>query len=410
MRSQPAPGEWSERHLPTPGDDSFYYDADSIDSYLEAARQRVEQGRTDLDGRQDAWIIEGNSPFILKPESGERPANAVIMVHGLTDSPFAVRDMARFFQQHGFYVLAMQLPGHGTRPGDLLSMRWHDWVRSYQRLLELVQCEADTIYAFGFSAGATLSLYQALLNPVIKGLFLFAPALSVTPLARSMAPLSRLGRHWRRFAWFDIQPDSDCFKYESLTNRAIAEVYAMVQTVRQLSSISDRPLPLFVAASERDATLNSSATLNWFSRQTGPRRLLYYTTGHPRVPDHVKCLPARFPDRRIQSFAHTSLIQSPTNPHYGVHGTQRFCTHYYRLDPMKYERCKAGQEDCLGEMFDENDNCRVIRRLTYNPLFEEMLGELREFMQAIGISGLQTETNPCHSGESRNDRDTVVKT
>lgn len=387
VRSQPAPAEWSERHLPSNQDDSFYYNADSIGAYLDAARQRVENSRTDLDGEQDAWIIEGNSPFVLKPESNGRPANAVLMVHGLTDSPFAMRDMARFFQRQGFYVLAMQLPGHGTRPGDMLRMHWRDWARSHQHLLGLLQQEADNIYGVGFSAGAALTIYQALLNPVIKGLFLFAPALHVSPLARMMAPLSRLGRRWRRLAWFDVQPDTDCFKYESMANHAIAEAYALIRTMRQLSAISDRPVPLFVAASERDATLDSRATLNWFSRQTGPRKLLYYSTGHPRVPEHVKCLPARFPDQRIQSFSHTSLTQSPSNPHYGAHGTQRFCTHYYRADRLKYERCKAGQEDCLGEMFDESDDCRIIRRLTYNPLFEEMLGEIRDFMAATGIAG-----------------------
>jgi esterase/lipase len=388
VRSQPAPDEWSERHLPSPGDDSFHYNAESIGAYLQAARQRVEKNRTDLDGRQDAWIIEGNSPFVLEPESGGRPANAILMVHGLTDSPFAMRDMAGFFQRQGFYVLAMQLPGHGTRPGDLLRMRWHDWVKAHQHLLGLLQQKADNIYAFGFSAGATLSVYQSLLNPVIKGLFLFAPALSVTPLARLMAPLSSLGRRWRRLAWFDIQPDTDCFKYESLANRAIAEVYAMSRTVRYLSTIGDRSVPLFIAASERDAALHSRGILNWFSQQTGPRKMLYYSTGSPRVPDHVKCLPARFPDQRIQSYAHTSLIQSPSNPHYGAHGTQRFCTHYYRPDPLKYQRCKAGQEDCLGEMFDESEDCCVIRRLTYNPMFEEMLGEIRDFMVATGVAGL----------------------
>jgi hypothetical protein len=113
--------------------------------------------------------------------------------------------------------------------------------------------------------------------------------------------------------------------------------------------------------------------------------MLYYTAGKPRVPAFVKCIPSRFPEHRIRSFAHTSLIHSPANPHYGARGSYRFCTHYYRLDRWKYERCKAGEEDCLGEMFDESSDCQIIRRLTYNPLFEEMLGEIREFMTATGL-------------------------
>jgi hypothetical protein len=266
-----------------------------------------------------------------------------------------------------------------------LRVRWQDWVRAHQRLLELLAERVDSVYACGFSAGAALSLYQCLLNRSISGLFLFAPALGVSPLARLSLPLAILGGYRRQLAWFDLQPDTDCFKYESLANRAIAEVYKMIRALRRLNEISERRVPLFVVTSERDATLHSAASLAWFAKQTGPRRMLYYTAGKPRVPAFVKCIPTRFPEHRIRSFAHTSLIHSPANPHYGARGTYRFCTHYYRLDRWKYERCKAGEEDCLGEMFDESSDCQIIRRLTYNPLFEEMLGEMREFMTTTGI-------------------------
>lgn len=385
LRLQPAAGEWSERHRPSAADDSFHYHSDSIAAYLDAARRCVEQVRTDLGGRADSWIIEGNSPFLLTPDTPRKPSRAILMVHGLTDSPFAMRDLARFFQRQGFYVLAMLLPGHGTRPGDLLRVRWQDWVRAHQHLLDLLLNTVDSVYACGFSAGAALSLYQSLLNPGISGLFLFAPALGVSPLARLSPLLSAVGRYWRRLAWFDVQPDGDCFKYESLANRGIAEVYKLIRALAQLSEISRRDVPLFVAVSERDATLSSAASLAWFDRQSGPRQMLYYASGQPQVPEFVKCIPTRFPEQRIRSFAHTSLIHSPANPHYGARGSYRFCTHYYRLDRWKYERCKAGEEDCLGEMFDESSDCPIIRRLTYNPLFEEMLGEIHDFMAAAGI-------------------------
>lgn len=294
-----------------------------------------------------------------------------------------MRDIAQFFQQRGFYVLAMQLPGHGTRPGDLLQVRWRDWLRAQRHVLQLLKAQAGEIYLLGFSAGATLSLHQALIEPAVRGLFLFSPAIQVSPLARIAFLLRAMGDYWRRFAWLDVLPDTDSFKYESLTNHAIAEVYTMIQSMHRLSRLSERRLPLFVAASEQDATLDSRATLDWFADQIGPRRMLYYTTGQPSVPDFVKCVPAQLPGQRISSFAHTSMIQSPDNPHYGVQGSQRFCTHYYHLEPDKYRRCKAGEEDCLGEMFHETADCAVVRRLTYNPFYDELLAELGEFIDRI---------------------------
>jgi esterase/lipase len=371
--------ELGERHQPSGCDDSYHLASESIEAYLAAARQQVSCGRLDLDGKQDAWIIEGNSPFTLVPAEPAR--RAILMVHGLTDSPFALRDLAKYFQARGFFVLAMQLPGHGTRPGDLLDFSWQHVLNAHQQLLELLQARFESVYAMGFSAGATLSIYQSMLNPLIQGLFLFSPALKLSPLAGLTGAFGKTGKRWPGMAWFDVQPDTDCFKYESLTNRAIAEVHALTRAVQRVGSLSERRIPVFVAASEQDATLDTQATLDWFSGLTGPRRMLLYTTGTPSLPDFVQRVNSVFPDQHIRSFSHTSIIQSPDNPHYGRRGRQRSCAHYYRLDPIKYARCRAGEEDCLGEMFAETADCRVIRRLTYNPLYAGMLDEMNAFLE-----------------------------
>jgi esterase/lipase len=362
-------------------DDSIYYHAADIDSYLRGVRARVDAARCDLQAGDRVWIAEGNSAFTLTPDAQAPATRAVLMAHGLTDTPFSLRDIAQYFQQRGFYVLTMQLPGHGTRPGDLLDIRWQDWARSHQHLLELLQARCQQVYLLGYSAGATLSLYQALRNPSILGLFLFSPAMSISPLARLAGPLDRLGRYWPRLRWFDVQPDTDCFKYESLPNRAVAEAYRLTRVLRQLEELSERRTPLFVAASEQDATLDSRATLDWFSQQIAPRRLLYYTTGQPQVPEFVRCIPSCLPELGIRSFSHNALIQSPHNLHYGANGRQRSCLHYYNTDSIKYTRCRAGEEDCLGEMFDAAADCQVLRRLSYNPLYQNLLEELDGFIE-----------------------------
>ncbi len=374
----------SERHrLKTPGRE-WMQGVESIDDYLQRCQQRVSESRTDLNAEHRQAIIEGNSPFLLEAENSPDTRRTLIMTHGLTDSPFLLRDISHWFQSQGFRVLSMQLPGHGTRPGDLLDIRWQDWVKAQRTVIDLLAADSDELYLLGFSLGAVLSLYQALHTQRFSGLFLFAPAIHVTPLVRAVCPLATAGRWWQRAAWFDIQPDTDCFKYESLTNRALCEVYRLTEAQQRLASLTELNTPLFVVASENDATINSPAILNWFARQQGaPKKMLYYSTGSPEVPADVRVINAHLPEQRIRSYSHTSLLQSPENPHYGEQGTLRFCTHYYRLDPDKYRRCKAGEEDCLGEMFDESEQCQVIRRLTWNPAYSDMLAEIRAFLDAL---------------------------
>lgn len=374
----------SDRHrLKTPSH-KWMQGVESIDDYLKNCRQRVAASRTDLGADNKETIIDGNSPFLLPALNSGNTRRTIIMTHGLTDSPFLLHDIGHWFQSQGFRVLSMQLPGHGTRPGDLLDVRWQDWVKTQRQLIDLLAVDSNELYLLGFSLGAVLSLYQALHTPRFSGLFLFAPAIHVTPLVRAVCPLAAAGRWWQRAAWFDVQPDTDCFKYESLTNRALCEVYQFTEAQQRLASLTELNTPLFVVASENDATINSPAILDWFAQQQGAaKRMLYYSTGSPQVPNNVRVINSYLPEQRIRSYSHTSLLQSPENPHFGKHGAARFCTHYYRLHPDKYRRCKAGEEDCLGEMFDEADDSQVIRRLTWNPGYTDMLDEIQVFIENL---------------------------
>lgn len=374
----------AERHRCSGHNSTYQSDARSVDEYLAEWRARVAAARTDLDGAQAERIVEGNSPFVLKPDTPGRPRRGILMVHGLSDSAYLVRDVGEFFQQQGFYVFAMLLPGHGTRPGDLLDIGWQDWLQAHQHALDLLGEEVDDIYLLGFSAGAALNIYQALHHRAIKALLLFSPALKVRRLAALACPLSRLGRLWERFNWLDLQPDDDNFKYESLSNRAICEAYRLIKALRRLNARSRLRTPVFVAASDNDATVDGRAVLDWFGKLEGvPKRMLYYSTEAREVPQGVKLVQSHLPQHNIRNFSHTALLHAPANPDYGANGSYRFCTHYYFFDQEKYRRCKAGQEDCLGEIFDPTLDCDVVRRLTWNPCYDDMLEEIRAFLTAL---------------------------
>ncbi len=376
------PSELAERHRPSGVSPCFHTEATSVRHYLELSRDAVSRARTDLDDEQRDWIIEGNSAFELKPEQTPAVRRGIVMVHGLTDSPFQFRDLAPIFRDQGFHVLALQLPGHATRPGDLLDIRWQDWLAALQHLLDLLEQEVDELYLAGFSIGASLCIYQALRDRRIKGLFLFAPALKINPVAPLACVMANASVISKRLAWLDVLPDGDCFKYESLSNRSICEVYRLLGALQRLQALAELKMPVFVAASKTDAVVDADAVLEWFATLKGPKQMLWYSDGISRLPAGVKFVPAALPERAIRTFSHTSLLQAPDNPHYGENGSYFFCTHYYRLNQEKYRLCKQGKEQCLGEMFGETEDCQVIRRLSYNPLFDGLLKELSGFLES----------------------------
>jgi hypothetical protein len=50
-----------------------------------------------------------NHSYALTPEG--KPRGAVVLVHGLTDSPYSMRHIAQRYVEHGFVAVAMRMPG-----------------------------------------------------------------------------------------------------------------------------------------------------------------------------------------------------------------------------------------------------------------------------------------------------------
>ena len=58
-----------------------------------------------------------NRSFVLAPAGA--PVGAVVLLHGLTDSPYSSRHVANVYRDAGYVEVAIRLPGHGTVPGGL---------------------------------------------------------------------------------------------------------------------------------------------------------------------------------------------------------------------------------------------------------------------------------------------------
>ncbi len=113
--------------------------------YISHSRHLIQAARVDLDSTTKETIIQANSPFEYRPSSEQckNPSGrfqykrGILLIHGLTASPYMMEDLARFFHARCFLVRAILLPGHGTRPGDLLDIHYQDWIKTGSRLLTM---------------------------------------------------------------------------------------------------------------------------------------------------------------------------------------------------------------------------------------------------------------------------------
>jgi esterase/lipase len=297
-----------------------------------------------------------------------------------------MRYLARFFQQNGFRVMAILLPGHGTQPGDLLNIRWQEWAGTLAYGVKQLNNEVDEIYLAGFSVGGALSVYHSLSDSKVRGLFLFSPALKISPKAA--------WANWHKFyswlapssKWLSICPDRDIYKYESVTKQAVAQTWALTRELDKKIQEKTISIPVFAAASMEDTTVCTSATVELIRRARHPanRLVLYSTDAEAPVLPSIERINSIVPEQRILSFSHTSVTIPATDTHYGISGEYCSCQHYYPHDMEKYAACVEHPEQAkLGELTPKNLESGLLRRLTYNPKFEQLKDSMQRFIESL---------------------------
>ncbi|MBU0621315.1 MAG: alpha/beta fold hydrolase [Gammaproteobacteria bacterium] len=330
--------------------------------------------------------VTGNAPFELLPEGEfekgrDKPfRRGVLLVHGLSDSPYHMRHLAAFFRRNGFRVMALLLPGHGTQPGDLLHMHWQEWARAVAWGADKLSEEVDELYLGGFSAGAALSVLQASRDQRVRGLFLFSPAFEITARAK-WANLHKF-YSWLlpKAAWVSTMQDRDLYKYESFCKNAAAQMYALTQALPQ----GEVDIPVFAVASADDATVNSAATLRFMQRATHScSKLLWYATQKTELPK-VEWVNSAVPEQRILSSAHTAIVIPPDDEQYGAAGGYENCLHYLPHDKAGYNACRArAAEVWHGEVHEKNLQRGLLRRLMYNPHYAAMEASMQRFIECL---------------------------
>ena len=178
----------------------------------------------------------------------------VLLIHGLTDSPYSVRAMAEVFRDSGLVALGLRMPGHGTIPSALKQAEWNDWAAAVRMGVRHIRrrCGKNSPFILvGYSSGGTLALNYTLDalkltgQPVPDRLILVSPALGITPYAAiadwhhvlSFLPW------FEKFQWQDVYPEFDPYKYNSFPKDSGYQEHRLIQRVqngiRELVSAGD---------------------------------------------------------------------------------------------------------------------------------------------------------------------------
>ena len=188
------------------------------------------------------YTQDWNRSYVLEPAG--KPVGAVVLLHGLTDSPYSLRHVARRYAAAGFVVVAIRLPGHGSVPAGLSSVQWEDWLAATRLAIREAKRRTDPaapLHIVGFSNGGALAVKYALdaaENAQLARpdrLILLSPMIGITRFARlaGVAGLPALLPSFSKAAWLSIVPEFNPFKYNSFPVNGGRQSYRLTQALQE---------------------------------------------------------------------------------------------------------------------------------------------------------------------------------
>ena len=248
---------------------------ESFHRYATAVKSEVRRFRIPFDPDHAEHEISLASPIELPPGANcnGTTKGVAILVHGLADTAFSLRDVGRALTDVCYKSRVILLPGHGTRGGDLLTTRLSDWQQTLQYLIDQAQSETKNILLVGFSLGAVLTLDAAVRRPDdISGVIGISPAYylssaMLTKWAPLAAPIVR---------WVDRGVAADPMRYEAMPTRGVAETWtAIKQLHRSIKKSGPVQIPWMLAQSMDDAVVVPDKNETFWN-------CLLYTSPSPR--------------------------------------------------------------------------------------------------------------------------------
>ena len=221
------------------------------------------------------WPVNWNRSFVL---ANEQPAAGVLLLHGLSDSPYSMRALGERLHKSGAWVLGLRIPGHGTAPSGLVETSWQDMAAAVRLAARQVKdaVAEKPFYVIGYSNGGALAIEYTLATleddslPGPNGVVLLSPEIGVSKIAAFAVWQARLGHllGLEKLAWNSVIPEYEPFKYGSfsinagdLAHRITNHIQQRLTALQNTGKLETMP-PILAFQSSADATVKPQALIN----------------------------------------------------------------------------------------------------------------------------------------------------
>jgi esterase/lipase len=232
---------------------------------------------------QDRQTANHGFRIVKKDNSGKvvRTKYVALLLHGLSDSPYFYRDIAKIIFEKGINVLAIRNTGHGTLKKHLGKTKRKEWYADVTYGMQKASELGENIIVAGMSLGGALAVREAQLNPQVKGLILLSPAIKMpkrmaiactmtTPIIRW--PLQGIGSLFTDTSSYQARKEyGKDVRYSGIHNKGTCQLRRINNEIERRGGFEKINAPVFNVVSEYDGAIDKEFVIN-FSSQVGSNK------------------------------------------------------------------------------------------------------------------------------------------
>ena len=363
----------TEQHEPLHTSGQYYnYIQPSFDQYVETTTEWLEENRAFItDDHQKELAM--NAPYSKGDPTSDK---AILLAHGLGDSPFSFSDISSSLAEQGFYVQVILLPGHGSNPQHMSLVNYQDWQTLVDHYANLLKQDHDQVWLGGFSTGGNLVAIHALDNSDVDGLMLFSPGFqTVTPFLERLTPLVAMFTD----GW--TAEETNFAKYSSAPINSALAYSESAQVFRDKIADRELDIPTLLVTAQADSVIDANALHDYFENHfTHSNSKLVWYGDHSHFDETAKTqvYSMHREDLRISTASHMSPLFAPENRYYGRGGEKIICENSFSRSDT--EACKQGEPTWFSAWGYTEKN-RIHARLTWNPYYAELESTMKAIVQ-----------------------------
>lgn len=212
----------------------------------------------------------------------------IVLVHGFTGSPAAMRPWAEYLNARGYSVRVPLLPGHGTKPADLNEVAWPAWPAKVTAEITELDKYCSQIFVAGLSMGGGTTLHVAAeLGEKLSGIILVNPMIHVRGISPTLAfVISRLVKFGKSVGNDIKRKGVTEYSYDKMPYRGIHQLLTMLKLTRAALPSVKVPMQLFHSVDDHTLPVSNTEIIMREVGSATKSRIELLNSYHVATIDH----------------------------------------------------------------------------------------------------------------------------